>query len=196
MKRFALLVCLVVGCTMHGDGQEVSESRLVDYFDAVELFNGFATEIVVDPALPLGNSMEVVVSGDANLVDHLFVGVHTGGTLSAGVDSNHLIDLELSPGLAVRIPVLVRVYAEDRTTTAVSGASGELEVEVHDQAVVTLAGSGGALKISASESARVEAQAFHATSVTVDARGTGTVFVCSDEAPVVTGDGEVVRRCD
>lgn len=196
MKRVVWVVCWVVACTMHGDGQLLSESRRVEYFDAVELFDDFTTEVVVDSSLPLGNSMEVVVSGDANLIDHLFVGVHTGGTLSAGVDSNNLIDRALPPGLAVRIPVLARVYAEDRTITTVTGASGEVAVEAHGQAVVTLAGAGGSLTISASESARVEAQAFRATSVTVDAQGTGTVLVCSDTEPVVTGDGEVVRRCD
>lgn len=217
MKRVALLGCVALACTLNGDGRRVSKSRFImEYFDAIEVFDSFETDVVVDPTLQVGIGMAVKVSGEGNALDRLFVGVHAEQTLSAGVDPNHLTSLTLTPTLGVRIPVLVKLYADDTTVTTVTGGTGEIRFEAHDRAVVhlagadaaaltveadddaavTLAGAGPSLKISAAGTASVDAQAFRADSVTVDAQGSGTVVVCSVAEPVVTGDGVVERRCD
>lgn len=195
MVRVFLFVCVAAGCTLRGDGQRLSETRVLDYFDAVEVFDNFVTDIVVDPGLLVGGELEVVVAGDANLLDHVFTGVHGPDTLSAGVDSNNLVAPKLAPELAVELPVLVTLYAEDDTTTTVSGAGGEVELSVHDAATVKISGA-GVLTISASGAASVEAQGFRASRVTVDVQGDATVVVCSEAEPTVTGTGTVERRCE
>ncbi len=217
MKRVVLLGCVALACTLDGDGRRVSKSRFImQYFDAIEVFDSFETDVVVDDTLQVGIGMAVKVSGEGNALDRLFIGVHAEQTLSAGVDPNHLTSLTLAPTLGVRIPVLVKLYADDRTITTVTGGTGEILVEAHDRAVVnmggaeaasltveasddaavTLAGAGPALKISATGAASVDAQGFRADSVTVDAQGSGTIVVCSVAEPVITGDGAVERRCD
>jgi len=217
VKRVLLLGCVALACTLDGDGRRISKSRFImQYFDAIEVFDSFETDVVVDPTLQVGIGMAVKVSGEGNALDRLFVGVHGEQTLSAGVDPNHLTSLTLAPTLGVRIPVLVKLYADDTTITTVTGGTGEILIEAHDRAVVSLAGAdaasltveasddaavslagaGPALKISATGAASVDAQAFLADSVTVDAQGSGTVVVCSAAEPVVTGDGVVKRRCD
>lgn len=216
MKRVLLLGCCALACTLDGDGERESVSRLItEDFDAVEVFNTFQTTIGVDASLPSGISRTVRLSGDSNALDHLFVGVHAERTLSAAVDPNNLVSLSLRPELAISIPALVKLYADDQTTTTVTGGTGEIRVEAHDQAVVllaetamasltveaaddaivTLTGAGPVLTIVVSGAAAVDAQGFAADRVVVDARGSGTVFVCSAAEPEVTGDGPVVRRC-
>jgi hypothetical protein len=217
VKRVVLLGCVALACTLEGDGRRISKSRFImEYFDAIEVFDSFETDVVVDDTLQVGIGTAVKVSGEGNVLDRLFIGVHAEQTLSAGVDPNNLTSLTLAPTLGVRIPVLVKLYADDRTITTVTGGTGEILVEAHDRAVVsmggaeaasltvevsddaavTLAGAGPALKISTTGAASVDAQGFRADGVTVDAQGSGTVVVCSVADPVVIGDGAVERRCD
>jgi hypothetical protein len=213
-----LIAGLALACTLRGDGERASETRILEFFNVVEVFDTFVAQLVVDPSLPLGDDLDVVVSGDANALERLFLGVHEVDTLSVGVDPNHLTKLALPPEVELRLPVLVKLHAANASRVDVTGGTGEIEIESHDDAavvlqsatlaalmvsasddsVVTLAGDGPSLKISTTGAARVEAQGFRAASVTVDAQGSGAVVVCSTGDLTVEGPGEamVEARCN
>lgn len=215
--RSVLLAVLVAGCTLRGDGVSASQTRLLPYFEAVEVFNNFHAQIVVDAKLATGGKQDVTIRGDSNALGRLFAGVHAPDTLSVTVDPNHLTKLDVQPELTARVPRLVRVFAADQAQVEATGVTGELTVGVtHDAAVsiagtdvtatidaedggfVALAGDGPSLTISASDEAGVDAAGFRAGTVTVDARGTGPIVVCADGEVRVDGPGEanVERRCE
>jgi hypothetical protein len=187
------------------------------FFNAVEVFDGFAVEISVDAALTVGDAIHVDVSGDANALERLFTGVHAVDTLSVGVDPNHLTELSRTPTLAARIPELVKLLVADQASAAVTGATGEIAIEARgagaaevgataasltvtaiDEATVTLVGDGPSLKISVRGAASVAAQGFRADTVVVDAQGSGSVVVCSAGALAVEGSAAamVEMRCE
>lgn len=214
--RSAFLVVPVLACTLRGDGESASQTRLVRYFEAIEVFSNFSAEIVVDPRLPTGGKLDITIRGDSNALGRLFSGVHEPETLSVVVDPNHLTKLDLQPELAARIPRLALLFAADQAEVAVTGVTGALTVGVtHDAAVavdgtaaevtvdaeddgsVALAGDGPSLTISARDAAGVDAAGFRAGTATVDAQGTGTIVVCADGEVRVDGPGaaKVERRC-
>lgn len=211
------LVCWLAACTLRGDGELASEDRVMDYFDTVEVFDGFRAEIAVDPTLLVGAELHITVSGDSNALGRLFTGVHEVATLAVGVDPNHLTELDVQPEVQARLPVLKKVHVADAAAATVSEATGELLLSLEDEGtavvsevtagVVTvkavgassleLSGEGPSLEISASGAAGVDARAFNAAKVTVDAQGSGTIVVCTQDL-TIGGPGEamVEVRCE
>lgn len=216
MRRAPIL--LLSACTLRGDGEPAEETRVVAYFDAVEVFDQFEATLRVDPSLPRGDTIALRVRGDANAFERLLTGVHAVDTLSAGVDPNELQRLSLPPELDATVPALTRVYVDDDARAVVTGAEGEvslaasargvlvvegaraaaLTVVAAEAAEVVLAGEGPTLTLTTGGSARVDARGFAAAAVTVDAQGSGEVVVCSAAAPEISGPGaeRVTRACE
>jgi hypothetical protein len=211
-------ILLLSACTLRGDGEPAEETRVVAYFDAVEVFDQFEATLRVDPSLPRGDTIALRVRGDANAFERLLTGVHAVDTLSAGVDPNELQRLSLPPELDATVPALTRVYVDDDARAVVTGAEGEvslaasargvlvvegaraaaLTVVAAEAAEVVLAGEGPTLTLTTGGSARVDARGFAAAAVTVDAQGSGEVVVCSAAAPEISGPGaeRVTRACE
>lgn len=215
MRRVALLPCLALACTLTGDGVPGSETRSLPVFDAVEVFDGFAVTLAVDPSIA-AESITLELSGDANALGRLFAAVHGVDTLSLGVDPNHLTELRLVPAASARVPALRRVYAEDASALELSGARGTLAIELHEAATLTvtgeeavaveviaddetalsLVGRGPTLGIVAAGQATVDARGFAAASVRVEHAGTGEILVCATETIVLRGPGAAQVRLD
>ena len=213
MRRVALLPGLALACTLTGDGEPGLETRVLPVFDAVEVFDDFVVTLEVDAAMAAAESVVVEFSGDANALGRLFAAVHAVDTLSLGVDPNHLTELMLVPGASARVPALRRVYAEDASALAVSGAREAL-VELHekatlavqggssvavdaiasDDATLALTGEGPSLTLVVSGRARVDAGSFAAETVRVEHDGTGEVVVCATSTIVIRGSGAAQVR--
>ncbi len=214
MRRVALLPGLALACTLTGDGEPGLETRVLPVFDAVEVFDDFVVTLEVDAAMAAAESVVVEFSGDANALGRLFAAVHAVDTLSLGVDPNHLTELMLVPGASARVPALRRVYAEDASALTVSGAREALEIELHEQATLTvqggaavavaaiasddaaltLTGEGPSLTLVVSGRARVDAGSFAAETVRVEHDGTGEVVVCATSTIVIRGSGAAQVR--
>jgi len=217
LRPVVMLACLGLACTLRGDGEQGSETRELPAFTAIEVFDGFAATVTVDPALPVGAPVELTVAGDSNALGRLFTVLHGDATLSAAVDPNHLTELSLGPTLTASVPALASGFAEDTSTLEIFGARGELALEVHESASVmlqggeglrvtaraiddgllTLAGAGPSLDLVVEGAAMVDAGAFTAVTVTVRARGTGAIRVCATEAIEIygSGSGQVALDC-
>ena len=211
------LVVLLAGCPLEGDGALTERVDEVAWFDALEVFSDFEVEAAVDPALAGAKTLTVTVTGESNLLERLFAGVHGEGVLSIAVDPNLLSKTTIRPKASLTAPALRSVYAADRAKVTVSGASGSFAAETDELAEVTaqglttadavvtargssavvLAGAGPTLVIDASEAASVDAGAFVADAVTVTVAGTATVVVCTRGAmPTITGEAaQVSVRC-
>ncbi len=217
LRPVVTLACLGLACTLHGDGEQGSETRELPAFTAIEVFDGFAATVTVDPALPAGAPVELTVAGDSNALGRLFTVLHGEATLSAAIDPNQLTELSLGPTMTATVPALTRGFAEDTSTLEIFGARGDLTLEVHESASVmlhdgeglrvtalaiddgllTLAGAGPSLELVVEGAATVDAGAFAAATVMVRARGTGAIRVCATEAITVygSGSGQVALDC-
>ena len=186
MRRVALLPGLALTCTLTGDGEPGLETRVLPVFDAVEVFDDFVVTLEVDAAMAAAESVVVEFSGDANALGRLFAAVHAVDTLSLGVDPNHLTELMLVPGASARVPALRRVYAEDASALAVSGAREALEIELHEQATLTVQG-GAAVAVAAIAS--------DDAALTLTGEGPSLTLVVSGRARVDAGSfaAETVR---
>jgi len=209
MPRVALLPGLALACTLTGDGALGQQTRELPLFDAVEVFDGFAVTLAVDTTMLLTGPIAVEFTGDGNALDRLFAAVHGVDTLSLGVDPNHLTELALVPTMSARVPALRRVYAEDDSKIAVSGAREALEIELREAASLTvqgeeavavevlasgdaalvLAGHGPTLNIVSSGDVTIDASAFAAEKVRVLHQGGGEVLVCATSTIVIRGAG-------
>lgn len=216
MRRFAVLACLGLACTLRGDGERVVEVRELPVFSVIEVFDGFVTTVFVDPALSAEEPLALSVSADGNAMRRVFTELHGEGTLSVAVDPNHLTRLSLTPEIEVTVPALRRAYVADTTVLEVIGARGELSLEAlgsatldvagtgvtltataREDATLILAGDGPALTLEVYDAATVDARGFHAAEVVVYARGVGEVRVCASERLTIRGIGAefVTRAC-
>lgn len=217
VRRLVPLACLAVACTLRGDGVRADETRELPVFTTLEVFDGFAATITVDPSSPAQGPVAVTVSGDANALQRLFTVWHGEGALSVAIDPNRLTSLSLSPTLEATVPGLGRAYAADTTVLEILGAAGELSLEVrewatlavtgasaasvtaeaHENATLILAGEGPTLTLTVEDAATVDARDFRAIRVTVEAHGTGQIEVCAVGLLTVRGPGasRVLRVC-
>lgn len=213
MRRVALLPGLALACTLHGNGELGHETRSFPVFDAVEVFDGFTATLAVDTTMVV-ESIEVQFGGDANALARLFAAVHEVDTLSVGVDPNHLTELDLGPTMSARVPALRRVYAEDASALAITGAREALEIELHEAASLTvqgaeavvidviadddttlaIVGQGPTLNIVSSGNATIDAGQFRADAVRVEHQGSGEVVVCATKTIVIVGSGSARVR--
>ena len=134
------LVVLLAGCPLEGDGALTERVDEVAWFDALEVFSDFEVEAAVDPALAGAKTLTVTVTGESNLLERLFAGVHGEGVLSIAVDPNLLSKTTIRPKASLTAPALRSVYAADRAKVTVSGASGSFAAETDELAEVTAQG--------------------------------------------------------
>lgn len=212
-----LLLLLLAGCVLHGDGARVEIERRVPRFHAIEAFGAFEVHVVVDPELGASKTLPLRVSGDRNALDRLFTEVHGEGVLSIAVDPNLRTELELVPVVTLEVPALTRVHAREAAQVSIVGARGELEIETwaesavratelseisavvraRAQSEVTLAGAGPSLVVEVGEVAVVQAERLAADAVQVRVSDEGAAAVCSvGEAPEISGAaGQVEVVC-
>ena len=123
-----------VGCGSTGSGDVVSETRVVESFDRIEVSNGIAVEITVDPAAPAG----VTSIYDDNLQERIITEV-TDGTLVIEVRGN-----VIGPGsgrmVKVAMPVLIGLLADGGARVQAVGAADQLELRAEGGAAVDLEG--------------------------------------------------------
>ena len=123
-----------VGCGSTGSGDVVSETRVVESFDRIEVSNGIAVEITVDPAAPAG----VTSIYDDNLQERIITEV-TEGTLVIEVRGNII-----APGsgrmVKVAMPVLIGLLADGGAHVQAVGAADQLELRAEGGAAVDLEG--------------------------------------------------------
>jgi hypothetical protein len=196
MKSAALLSLALCACSsafaVEGSGVESTQLRKVEPFERVRI-EGSADAIVV-----VGETQQVAVIGDDNLLEHVSTRVTraNGGTLEIGMDSG---SYRFKKGLRVEITV-------PRLTGASIAGSGDLDLLGIDSESfdVSIAGSGDvkgagrtqrlAVEIAGSGDAALFSLA--ARSADVDIAGSGAVDVnVSDELDAqIMGSGSVRYR--
>jgi hypothetical protein len=190
--------------------------RELPAFSVIEVFVGFVTTVLVDPALDAAEPVALSVSADGNAMERIFTEMHGEGTLSVAVDPNTLTRLSLTPEIEVTVPALRRAYAADTTVLEVQGAQGELSLAAlgsatldvagtgvtltataREDATLILAGDGPTLTLEVYDAATVDARGFRAAEVVVYARGEGEVHVCAGDRLTIRGVGAglVTRAC-
>ena len=178
MRRTAFLVLLgavaLAACdgstSLQGNGDGVTETRTVADFDAVDADNGVRVFLAVDP----NATGEVVleVTTDSNLQEFLTTKV-SGGRLT--VTANRVGGIRPTQGFEV------------------SGTVAAMEdVSVDNGARVEVTGSVGSATLSADNGAHLDAGAFEAATVEVDADNGAQVTVCATEEV----SGEVTNGAD
>lgn len=217
MRSGILGLVALAGCVLKGDGEVVAVDREVGWFDAIEVFGGFAVEVQVDAGLAGAETLTLEVEGESNLLERLFTAIHGEGVLSIAVDPNLLTEVTVPPKASLAAPELRGVYATDRAQVTVAGGGGALAIEAAEEAAITvtglvaataeiqargssavvLAGAGPKLVVDAGDGASVDAGAFAAAEVEVTVAGTATVIVCSTgPAPTIAGEAsQVTVRC-
>jgi len=128
----AALVLTAVGCGSTGSGNIVSEVREVGSFERIEVSNGLAVDITVDPAAPRGLTSVY----DDNLQDKILTEVK-GDTLVIEVQGN-----VVAPGsgrvVEVAMPVLIGLLADGGASVHGVGAADELDLRTEGGAAVDL----------------------------------------------------------
>ena len=154
-KSLTTLVCLCLAstaCGTVGSGDVVSEDRIVDSFDNLEISSGVDVELLVDP----GAAPSVSVAVDDNLLDQLVTEVR-GSTLVVEFDG----------------PVTI-VSGDHLVTVTV----GSLEsIDVSGGADLTGSGTIDAYRLNASGGADVDLSNLEAGDVQVDVSGGADVEV-------------------
>jgi len=132
IRLLAALVLTAVGCGSTGSGNIVSEVREVGSFERIEVSNGLAVDITVDPAAPRGLTSVY----DDNLQDKILTEVK-GDTLVIEVQGN-----VVAPGsgrvVEVAMPVLIGLLADGGASVHGVGAADELDLRTEGGAAVDL----------------------------------------------------------
>jgi hypothetical protein len=190
MTVIALSGCNVLGATITGSGNVITQEFDFSNFDEVSLAYAFVGTITQ------GESYSVVVRIDDNLVESLMA-EQDGNRVNIGLEPNALVrrgtlevDITL-PSLTVlevsgasQAQMNGFTLADDFTGEA-SGASrihgdvaaGNLNLEASGASTITLAGSGGDVRANASGASTIDLEELTAANAVADASGASTVIV-------------------
>lgn len=164
MLTAALLLAACGDTALEGNGDVVTESRIVSNFEAVDATNGVQVILTIDPTVT--GDVTLAVTTDSNLQEFLTTEV-TDGTLRTSPDRTG--GVTSSGGFNV--------------SGTVAGMS---DVVSNDGARVEVVGAVGAITLSADGGGRIEGESLEATNVTVEAADGAQIRICASGA--VTGD--------
>jgi hypothetical protein len=192
-----LIGLMVAGCAFP---VVVGSGNLEDRTTTFDELRGVQAGAVFDVEVLLGETAEVMVTADDNLLDHIVV-EEVGGilrlglqdriqardaTLQAVVTLQRVEELRTSGSATLRAP---DVGTAERTTIRTSGASeltaagldtGDLDVQSSGSATVTLAGTAGRVALEGSGSARLDLADVRAGDVEVSLSGASLADVTFD----------------
>lgn len=177
--RSVIVAALLLGAcgeaTLGGNGDVVTEERIVSSFDAVAADNGVHVSVTVDPGAQ--GLIALAVTTDSNLLE--FLSTTMSGT-------NLAVSTDRGGGVSPTGPF------------DVAGRAMTLrEVSADDGATVGLAGRVPAVTLTADNGARINADDLTATNVSVDLRNGARVTVCATGAVVgsVTDGARLTVLC-
>ena len=161
---------VLTACIGGGSGNLVTEERVVDPFDSIDVSSGLNVELTVDP----GAEQSVLVTIDDNLLDRIVTRVENG-TLVVEVDgvvnifgSGRLIEIVVPDLAAIQISGGADLrgsgVADSYSLSASGGSDSDLE-DLEARSVIVSVSGGSDARVFASES--VEGNASGGSDVTV-----------------------------
>jgi hypothetical protein len=195
MLSVLFIAVLLTGClptTLTGSGNVVTQEEAITDFDKVDISNSFDVDI------SQGESFDVIISVDDNLVEHLQV-VKQGDTLKIGLNPNRnyrirdatmeaevtmpeLIGLDLSEASHANITGFKSAKALSADLSSSSSLQGDIEtgdviIDLSSSSEMTLAGSGGDATIDLSSSSELDLSEFDVENARVNASSSSSATV-------------------
>jgi hypothetical protein len=175
MLTAAVLLAACGDTALEGNGDVVTESRIVSNFEAADATNGVQVILTIDPTVT--GDVTLAVTTDSNLQGFLTTDV-SGDTLNVSADRTGGIAADQGFEVAGTVATLV-----DGSTD--------------DGALAVLTGSGDAVSLSVNNGSAINAEGFAVATVAVTADNGAQVTVCATGA--VTGDvkngADLAVRC-
>jgi len=208
------LLC-VGACPIVGDGELTSETRTIDDpIRRIEVFDGLAVDVAVDPELALGATLEV--RGDANLIDRIITELHSTDVLGLGLTATSETRPSTAPEVRVATSSVDEAYVSASTLTIQGLIGGELTLDgregstiealgtleaihadLQDDSALTLEGAVATLALVTADAATVDASALTAGDLTLEHDSSGNVRLCASGTirGTLTGAGDLVLLC-
>jgi hypothetical protein len=176
---------------MQGSGVPSAETRTFEAIDSLVVSGSLSAEVQIRPG-----PLRVDLSGDDNLLAYV-ESVADGTTLHVSKDRALIEEVPLS--VVISAPSLSSVTLSGSGRVDVTGDyGGALRLAQDGSGTLIGRGSVDALTVTRSGSGAVQAGTLAASSVNIDASGSGHAWVCATESITGTrgGSGDVVVRCD
>ena len=190
-----MIVVLLSGCvptTLTGSGNVVTQEESITGFDKVDISHSFDVDI------SQGESFNVVIRVDDNLVEHLQV-VKQGSTLKIGLKPNRDYTIRNATMEAeVTMPELTRLDLSGASHATITGfeskkgfvvdlssasslhgdiETGDISIDLSSSSEMTLTGSGGDVTIDISSSSELDLSEFPVVNARVEASSASTATV-------------------
>ena len=172
--------------TVRGSGVEVTATRQLSPFAAVELAGANTVNVRVGPA------QTVAVTGDDNLVDRVTTAVRAGRLV---IDDRGTFDTEAPMSVTVSVPSLDALGLSGMGTVTVVGVTGsEFTADLSGTGTLVVSGSVDRLTATQSGLGTLELAGLAARDVIARLEGTGDVNVqaLSTLDATLTGTGSIV----
>jgi hypothetical protein len=190
LTLFLMLIALTaVGCHhriggVKGSGNRVVQKREVPTFTSISTDGAFDVEVVVQ------KTQSFEIEGDDNILPLISTDV-SGDKLSIKSGSSFSTSEPLR--IRISVPELVAVRASGAGKFEVTGVKSEkFQIGCNGAPALKVSGSTRMLDIDVTGAAKIDAQALHAATVTIDSKGVSRVDVDASDKLDVTISGTSV----
>ena len=213
---FGLGLLCAGGCPIVGDGDLTIETRTIDDpIRRIEVFDGLAVDVALDPELAQGVHLEV--RGDANLMERIITELHSTDVLGLGLTATSETRPSTAPEVSVATASVAEAYVSgastltlqglisgdltldgrDRSTIEALGALETINADLRDGSALTLEGAVATVALVTADAATVDASALTAGDVTLEHGSSENVRLCASGtiSGSITGSGDLVLLC-
>lgn len=188
-----VLALAALGCPIAGDGSIREETREVEAFEGLEVFDDFVVEVEVDAEAATATA---TVRADANLLRYVYTEGRSGTHLSLAFKPTQEVVPTAPPAVKVVTATLTSLYVEDASAVTIAGASGDLALKAAGEASAEVE---GALAAAGAEAEGAGSLVLRGTAASLVAaqHGGGTIdggalMVAGDAEVTIDGGGDVI----
>ena len=213
---FGLGLLCAGGCPIVGDGDLTRETRTIDDpIRRVEVFDGLVVDVVLDPDLGEGATLEV--RGDANLIVRIITELHSTDVLGLGLTATSETRPSTAPEVRVATGSVDEAYVSgasaltiqglvggglaldgrDRSTIEAVGTLATLDADLRGESALTLEGTVVEVALVTADAATVNGNDLIAGDLTLEHGSSEHVRLCASGTirGTMTGAGDLILLC-